>query len=140
MSSFIVEDKTINRILSFLSYHNTSSVNDMQIKYWIEKQKIDTSDEVSKTQFGRKLFELNLDAVNQRYTAKTSADFIEEFNYSYVYTKIEQVYKSLCCFTYQCNEGNVPNCKLYKAMEKLEDILAHMIANREADKIKAEWA
>ena len=140
MSSYIVEEKTINRILSFLKDHNTTELTDWEIRDWISKQRnFYTNDDEDLTSFGRKLYKMNIKAVNKRYAGKTDETFLHKYEFVYTDTSIEQVFNSIRCFTYQCSEGKVPNSKLYKQMERLETGLARMIAYREVEKANVEW-
>jgi len=126
MSSFIVEDETIIRIIQ-----------------WIHP-----SNEKLGTALGRKMLRLNIDACNQRYPENhylNEADekariknfkfnIIEELSVSKV-----RALKSLHCFLYQCSEGNVPSRKLYKTLEKLSQEWADKIVSDLPEYEKAEW-
>jgi len=88
------------------------------------------------------LYSLNVEALRQRYE-----DYKEMIS-PFVFTSEiwfddkkgnAQFYKSLCCFTYQCLEGNVPETELYKELEKLENDLAHEIAMKWAGEQGAVW-
>ena len=50
-----------------------------------------------------------------------------------------QLLKSLNCYIYQCSEGNVPDSKLYKGIDKLIDRLAMFIATHQPEYEEAEW-
>ena len=140
MSSYIVEEKTIDRILSFLRDRSTGTIDNSMVKTWVSKLQLsDLFDNKKMTAFGKKLYKLNLKAVIERYDKKHGFE-LAKYIFNYRLEKIEQAYNSLRCFTYQCSEGNVPKTKLFKQMEELEMIVARMIADREADKIKAEWS
>lgn len=80
---------------------------------------------------GRELWAMNIDAVQQRYQLPEFDDEMKEYkaalaSYTYVEPKSVselQHYKSLCCLTYQCFEGNVPERDLFKRINKLEEEL-----------------
>jgi hypothetical protein len=124
MSSFIVEDKTIHRILSKL-------YKDKSTEYCDE--------------MGKKLLRMNIDATNQRYpehpylTKKEDNNRIR--NYKFIWQKITdiQALKSLRCYLYQCGEGNIDKRKLYKELKKTSLEWAYNIVNELKEYEEAEW-
>lgn len=50
-----------------------------------------------------------------------------------------QFLKSLQCYLYQCCEGNVPDCDLYKELTNLKHTLQSYIISQMPEYNKAEW-
>ena len=141
MSSWIVNDLTINRILSFLGDWDFGHNTKLRKSFWdiIEKPKAkgweyDTDKWLSA--IGLKIKELNAEAVNQRYNEDNGK---QEFTFIYSPCKIEQAYIHLRCLTYQMNEGNVPETNLYKLLEEIEKEMAIKIAWEVTEKMNLEW-
>ena len=133
MSAFLVSEKTISVIVTTLSeiLNDNSSLQekasalsiDVISPYWQEK-------------LADALFELNCEALHQRYGDKE----FPLFQYQPIHTRsLVEVYKSLQCFLYQCSEGNVPDTKLFKFMEEFSYRLAHRIVMHLPAYEKAEW-
>lgn len=131
MSAYIVDDETINRIVSFLA-------TDRDAKYQIDRLAIDLSTQKAQSIFGRKLFRMNCAAVQHRY----HQDKPDRDNYWFQYELCPnrmQVYKSIQCFLYQCSEGNVPDSELFKKMEDIKAWLAENIISALPEYDKAAW-
>lgn len=125
MSSYIVEHKTINRILS--------SMTDDFIDTFFKGK--------SRTEIGKKLLWMNIQAVNYKYAEGTKKESIYQ-NYSFERVKVflPQAIMSTRCLLYQCIEGNIDKTKLFKIMDDFSDILAHSLAREIAEEKKCEWA
>ena len=96
MSAYVVEEETMNRILSGIPKQHLSVLDSIPGRTLTEK--------------GRYLFRMNVDAVCQRYNDSPS-----EYAYTAAYeftrqtgVKLAQWVKSLSCLMYQCAEGDVP--------------------------------
>ena len=64
---------------------------------------------------GQAMFQLNISGVEARYGTGEAAKF-RNLDYQYRMTQtvpLVQVLKSLQCWLYQCNEGDVPETELY---------------------------
>ena len=64
---------------------------------------------------GQTMFQLNIAAVDARY-GKGEAETFRKLDYRYeldLPVPLVQVLKSLQCWLYQCNEGDVPTTALY---------------------------
>lgn len=142
MSSYIVNDLTINRIITYL-YDNCLLENNLKLRSKLERLGILAFDEeTSKQKAGYKLLELNHEAVRQRYDGKLSEeenDLVKNYRYVSAPCNLYQAYKHLCCLTYQMSEGNVPKTKLYKALEELETIIGLAIAWEVTEEKGCEW-
>ena len=92
----------------------------------------------------KKMLKLNIDATEQRYTTpylnpKEKKERIKSFRFGLVDALPIQALKSLHCYSYQCSEGNIPNKKLYKLLEKLSKDIATHIIDEMPEYDKAEW-
>jgi hypothetical protein len=133
MSAFVVEDKIINRVVTFIS--NTGSKQTIK-----DETGIDIGTFEGCELLGKAMFELNCNAVEQRYGAGEAKEFRDlDYGYRPSVSNAVQVYKSLRCWLYQCSEGNVPERLLYATMERVSDQLAHHIVSELKAYDKAEW-
>lgn len=136
MSAYIVEDETINTVVNFLSLKQTG--NDAYwSKYILDDAGIKLDMLSNRMAFGLSLFDLNVQAVSERY------DEIEEYVYHFQQTvppATVQAYKSLKCWLYQCSEGNVPETALFKLMDNIAKEIAMYIVETSPAYNAAEWA
>lgn len=128
MSAFIVEDSVINRVVSFIA---TAKNEDAAREIIHKETDCDIRTREGRAALGKMMFDLNCNAVEQRYGAGEAASF-RELNYTYApsarLTTPVQAYKSLQCWLYQCSEGDVPDSSLlFATMTKVGDALAHSI-------------
>lgn len=144
MSAFIVNDKTINRILSFCFWTQDTFLK-LDIQRILNKIGFSVRDEEEQQKLGEAIRELNFESIRQRYgdkSLKEDKKYFKEYKFIDIPLKeriIYQVYNHLRCLTYQLSEGNIPKTKLYKALEELENALAYSIANEKVEKLKCEW-
>ena len=135
MSAFLVEEKTINRILSYLADELTRSD-------WF-RSKFTTALGVNfagewRTALGQKMWDLNQLALGYRY-----ADPKQELLYQFSYASCPaiQAYKSVQCWLYQCCEGDIPEVsKLYTFFDTV--VVRHMassIITTTPEYEQAEW-
>jgi hypothetical protein len=113
MSAFLVEDETINRVVEWLSWEVTKSP---RLKLSVERTLGSATRSASwEQELGHAMFQLNIDAVNDRYGDGEAATF-RDFNYSYrpAHGTEIQVLKSPRCWLYQCREGEVVKKSLYR--------------------------
>ena len=121
MSSFIVSDRCIDHILSFLES------NEAQLLVW-EPDAIPPTEKS-----GKALLRMNERAVNFRYPSKENERRFfrsKEYVWNPLPTSKAQALKSIMCLSYQCTEGNIPESKLFKKLGKLERALAINMASR----------
>jgi hypothetical protein len=118
MSTFIVADKTINTIVHWLErelrgleeVHST-----IIIRQKLQEMGFDASVAGWAERLGQAMFQLNVIAVDARYGSDEAKRF-RPLDYHYKVPEPEplvQVLKSLQCWLYQCNEGDVPTTALY---------------------------
>ena len=135
MSAFIVEDKTINEIVSIL--HN----RDFRAYYLDGILTAAGVDDADPAELGARMFELNIESVNERYGDGEAAGFRKldyKFHWEPMTTNI-QALKSLRCFLYQSCEGGCDQRELYKALDKFADSLAYHIVSQLPQYDKAAW-
>ncbi len=139
MSAFMVEDTTINRVVTWLKREVTTSrftLDRLAREYDVNL----TSDRWDET-LAQAMFQLNCDGVNARY-GNGEAEKFRPLNFTYkpeIYHSLVQVLKSLQCWKYQCNEGDVPETNLYQFFEEVEHHLALKIVTNLAEYDKATW-
>ena len=108
MSAFLIADKTLNRILSYLD-------EELRRSAWL-RSKFEAALGVNfagdwKTALGQKMWDLNQLALGYRYADPKQELF---YQFSPVPCPATQAYKSVQCWLYQCCEGDIPDAsKLY---------------------------
>jgi hypothetical protein len=116
MSAFMVADNTINYVVNWLRReidrlpiisHKLKGVGfDTSVPGWAER-------------LGQAMFLLNSKAVEARYGNGEAARF-RKLDYRFEHTEavsLMQVLKSLQCWLYQCNEGDIPTNELYGLLD-----------------------
>lgn len=134
MSAFLVEDKTINRIITYLA----TGQNMKYLKRAVEeKYNIDLNTNEGKTELGNIMFKMNVNAVNGGAEDFRPLDYT--FRVEPVYNKY-QALKSLSCWTYQCREEPIVDTKDYKFFEEIKLRMAYnfVICSHDYDKA-AGW-
>src|SRR5260370_36524860 len=117
MSAFMVEDKTINRAVTWLE--REVRTNYAPIAYIARKYNMDLTSDNWQENLANAMFQLNCDGVNTRY-GEHEAEQFRPLTFTYkpeLYHSLVQVFKSLQCWMYQCCEGDVPETNLYKFSE-----------------------
>jgi len=132
MSAYVVSDLTINRFLAGL--------REGQFKIDMDSNATLTEDELKR--LGGKMREMNVKAVDERYGPDPEGMIPED---PYRYRRMEdvdmmQAYKSLQCFLYQCMEGDIDRCRLYKCLEYVSGQMASFLLNETKDYQNAQWA
>jgi hypothetical protein len=139
MSAFMVADKTINYIVNWLrreierlpiiSQKLKEAGFDTSVPGWAEK-------------LGQAMFQLNTEAVNARY-GNGQAEKFRKLDYRFEHTEavsLMQVLKSLQCWVYQCNEGDVPTTELYGLLDTdVQMYLMDTIITKLPEYEKANW-
>ncbi len=125
MSAFLVEDTTINRIVSWLAIEITRShwLRGKLTAYCTEHglpSPLPASDAWEKV-LAQRMFQLNIAGVEARYGKGEAADFRElNFRYQPVLPPADiQALKSMNCWLYQCMEGTVPEQPLYRFFDEV---------------------
>jgi hypothetical protein len=115
MSGFIVADNTINTIVHWLDSALEEAYDTITIRQKLLEQGFDVSVAGWAERLGSAMFQLNIIAVDARYGSGEAKKF-RPLDYHFEIPKpvpLVQVLKSLQCWLYQCNEGDVPTTALY---------------------------
>lgn len=130
MSAYIVEPKTINRVVSFC-------ILDRDLCEWIKIYgKYDLDTKQGQNKFANDLYQMNIEAVNQRYDEKNPQELIV---FQFVPVNQFQALKSMQCLQYQCDEGDIPNTELYKLLTQIIYMLEDKIISSLPQYEIAEW-
>lgn len=140
MSAYIVEDKTINRVVSFLEQDRDSA----HIKRKVgECFKLSGFDPLA---LGCAMFSLNVEGVEARYgdraTYSEGDGSFRPLDYRYQYETCTrmQALKSLRCWLYQCSEGDIPETSaFFQLMERYAGELAYSIVADLPEYCAAAW-
>jgi len=138
MSSFLVEDLTINKIVCKLAYGRNLEWIRGRIK---ERLGFDLTKTDDCEKLGALMWRMNLKATGQRYQGNIE-DF-RDLNYSFkleVNNTMISVIKALQSWLYQCAEGDVPDSLEYKFFDKLSGQLALTTLADTPEWKSAKWA
>lgn len=128
MSAYIVNDLTINRIVSYL-------MRDRDRLPFIKDDLAEAN--IDLNELGQAMLDLNRRAVDYRYSESNEASVLVPATVPV--TRI-QALKSLRCWLYQCSEGNIPEEEeLFKIMESYSGALAYAIVRTLPEFEQAEW-
>lgn len=135
MSSYVVDDSTINKIISFLELRTNKE------KYYFPTRQIaeyyNTPSKQGWEQLATDMINLNIRAVNTRYNGTES---VRQFQYQLTLnTTTMIVFKALECWLYQCSEGGTVMDELYVLMEEVKNRLACDIVSHLPEYDKAVW-
>src|SRR5205807_959972 len=139
MSAFMVEDQTINRVVTWLK----REVQDGRFRLdWLAREYgVDLTSDNWDEKLAQAMFQLNCEGVNARY-GEGEAEKFRPLNFMYkteIYHSLVQVLKSLRCWKYQCSEGDVPDTKLYQFFEEVGHHLAVQIVMDLPEYDTATW-
>lgn len=129
MSAYVVSDEIINRIVSYLSFEHYQSVTHGSCKRILTKAGYDVETRDGVEQLANAMFDLNVEAVEQRYGEGQAKEFRPlDFQFHIVRSgPAVKVFKALREWNYQCSEGNVPATDLYKLMDRISCALCRGI-------------
>ena len=139
MSAFMVEDKTINSVVTWLK--REVQRNHFALSFLAREYGVDLESAGWDAKLAQAMFQLNCDGVNARY-GKGEAEKFRPLNFTYkpeIPYSLVQVLKSLQCWKYQCSEGEVPETKLYQFFEEVEHHVALKIVMNLPAYDKAKW-
>lgn len=136
MSSFMVEDKTINQIVSYLK-----DGRDLEwLRRQLKEKGFDLDSKFGAEKLGKNMFYLNCIAIDDRYGKNQAEEFRTlDYKYRLEIARPMQAYKSLRCLIYQCSEGHAMKHETYKLLEFISDRLAHHIISKLPEYDKAIW-
>lgn len=127
MGSFIVKEKTINKIISYIDhYHICPFSTDSVQTPWMKP-------------LGKGMHQLNVSAFNVCYP-NNRADSSVEYSFSCESPpSAVEAYKLLQCFLDQCHEGNIPKATLYQDLEHALTRIASTIITEMPEYQEAHW-
>ncbi len=152
MSAFVCDDKTLNRISNALFY----AVKNGGYNKPLPQPDTDLQNIMgdNPAEFGKTIYLMNVNAVEQRYPdcernpnnlpGQIDADgnhlpyTFKTVSYSMMPSAVV-LYKSIQSYLYQCNEGDVDQLPLYKALREYKNALASHIVEKMPDYDKAPW-
>ncbi len=142
MSAFMVEDITINSIVSWLEreIYRSPWLREKLHNFLATTEKSYLSADEWQPVLAQRMFQLNIAGVEDRYGKGEAAHFRElNFHYQPVVPPSDyQALKSMNCWLYQCMEGKVPEQPLYRffhdvvARHLLEKIVYNLPAYNQA--------
>ncbi len=146
MSSYIVDDSTINRILAAVQLYTHSNLAEVpppprdiqspepRFKDWCF---------LDWALLGARLRDMNVAAVIARYGQSDELPGPTPLlPYQHENTSAPspiQVIKSLGCYLYQCSEGNIPSRPLYQSLSSWETALCRHYVSQSDEWQQAEW-
>ena len=153
MSAYVVDDETINRIVTYFISISTGNGHEWTLRPLEEIGfKIKRNEEEQK-RLAEEMFELNCQSVNERYGKDQAQEFRPlDFQYNpglkemafgisqLVYeVTFFQALKSLACFLYQSCEGTCDNLPLYLALRDVQNRLCINYVNNRPEYESAKW-
>jgi hypothetical protein len=125
MSAYVVADDCINSIVTWLTFPRHEWER-RQVEEALSQQ--GTIGDTFEQRLGNAMFELNCNAVEQRYGDGQAKEF-RDLDYAWkanYHASGYGVYDRLGEYLYQCSEGDVPESnKLYQALDRVYNQLAH---------------
>lgn len=142
MSAFIVDDKTINRVVTWLR-NEACKPEGYTLKEELERLSYNPASYDWESKLAGAMFQLNVEGVNSRYGTGEAEKFRPlnfKYRIEYAFTVV-QILKSLQCWLYQCSEGEVPEKELYKFFDEIVEVyLLKKIVYALPQYDQAEWA
>lgn len=148
MSAFVVEDKTINRIVDWLRLDAMGSRK--ATAHALNGYNLDIDGDAER--LAHDMFNLNVAAVNQRYGPNEAEKFRPlDFKYAdggptgtfrwgdSAIANACRTLKALHCWQYQCCEGDVPETPLFKMFTEVESAIANWIVGTMPEYEQTDW-
>lgn len=136
MSNYVVNDETINRIIAGLE--QCSRFGDFITFPRLTEDLRNQLNEVTAADFGKAMHRLNVGSVEANYNEDHSDQYdLYRFRAERVPTP-QQLYKSIHCFMYQCEEGNTDS-PLFRALDEFRSHLARWLVERTREYDGLEW-
>lgn len=141
MSAFVVDDETINKVVSFLYAKANGPDDDLSLKHTkLVKIGYDPMSRDGCKELANKMFDMNVAAVNAKYGEGAAEQFRPlDFKFLFVPSSQIKVIKALESWLYQCLEGRIPSLQLYGAMEEIRDILCVDVVHNLEEYEAAIW-
>jgi len=147
MSAYVVDDKTINNIVSSLDHARANGSHTCPTPKNIFTHLVDGEIVIlTPKELGQRMRDLNEDAVRYRYPDGilpgpcTKDGKLKPYHYQFMpATTPIRLLKSIRCFLYQCSEGDFDKCDLFKALDKYSLELAYHIVTNSKEYDDAPW-
>jgi hypothetical protein len=141
MSAYIVDDGTINKIVSYIY---TNDARPGPRIHWEATKLFKMGYKLTSTQscaeLAHKMFDMNVLAVNARYGEGEAEKFRPlDFKYQFVPASQIEVIKALKAWKYQCTEGHVFELALFKAMAEVLCLLYMDFVEQTEEYEAASW-
>lgn len=141
MSAFVVDDETINKIVSFLAAKAAGpdpSINWESTE--LCKMGYDLISSQSCAELADTMFAMNVTAVDERYGEGEAGKFRPlDFEFRFAPATQIEVIKALKAWKYQCTEGLVPSLALYHAMVEVHCLLCIDFVEQTEEYEEAPW-
>lgn len=129
MSAYVVENRTINRVLTFLDSSN-------EWRYLLNGA-LGALGYPDSASLGKAMLDLNCESVRQRYGECTEDS--SGYSYDYESCDVFQALKSLRCWLYQSCEGDCDRRPLFVRMEDISKEMSYYIVSRLPQYDAAHW-
>lgn len=120
MSAYLVDDRTINTIVSHLHLNRDLS--------WLRREFMDAVHPMTSdvdAELGNALFAMNVAAVEARYGEGQAKEFRAlDYRFTLEPASVRQVYQDIKCLQYQACEGAIPETLLFKLLVSLRAAVA----------------
>jgi len=129
MSAYVVENKTINNFLSYLSLSQNMESTKRELLNIFGLKEIPGYEKIAMETLGLEMMKMNCRAVNERYKdLKGNLEYIKNYKYNFDLNVTRFIaLKSLSCWLYQCGEGTILGSKEYKIFELIKGEMAMKI-------------
>jgi hypothetical protein len=139
MSAYIVDDKTINKIVSYLyakaAGRDTSIVSTGLVRLGFDLSNADLAELLA-----NQMFDMNVAAIKARYGEAEGEGFpLPSFTYLFTPATQIEVIKALECWKYQCTVRDIPLSEFYKAMAQIHHLLCADYIHRLEEYEAATW-
>lgn len=138
MSAYVVDDNTINKVVSYFNLKSMRSNAHIRLLRLLREGGYDVNEDRDCERLARDMFTLNVAAVKARYPHHKGTPRIYDFHFA-SNTNAVLTFKALTCWKYQCSEGNIPDSALYQLMDSVLDLLARWIVTHSPAYQKAPW-
>lgn len=149
MSAFVVDPKTVNRIVGYLAGQlRRGEYFGRTLEKELNRAEFSVDDRDNQSNLGLAMYNLNIHAVAQRYPGDTIQTLPGTYENGvlapYQFDRLDGVtsigaYKAIQCLLYQMSEGNVPESALYKALKSIKGKVAAHIVESLPEYEKAVW-
>ena len=139
MSSFIVSDKTLQNVVSWVvdnSNEYRGSIIDSLVIDLLKKFNLDFEHEDFPHYLVNSFLYLNKLGTDSRYE---ESNVVAKIRFCHVEVSDVQALKSAECLRYQSSEGKVPELKAYKFLTELIDLLRIVVIEKLDEYKKASW-